>query len=63
VSGDVLLAVAASRRVLKFATLADFAARLAVSFGSAFSLFVLNRLAKSLQTAINVLASSGPRRA
>ena len=37
-SGDVLLAVGASRRVLKFATLADFAARLAVSFGSAFSL-------------------------
>src|SRR2546425_7360194 len=37
-SGDVLLAVGASRRVLKFATLADFAARLAVSFASAFSL-------------------------
>src|SRR3989442_6477828 len=37
-SGDVLLAVGASRRVLKFSTLADFAARLAVSFGSAFSL-------------------------
>src|SRR5437870_5023293 len=37
-SGDVLLAVGASRRILKFATLADFAARLAVGFASAFSL-------------------------
>src|SRR5437667_9751430 len=37
-SGDVLLAVGASRRVLKFATLADFAARLSASFASAFSL-------------------------
>ena len=37
-AGDAPLSVGAFRGVLKFATLADFAARLAVRFASAFSL-------------------------